>query len=664
MYRPGLAWVVVGLAAMLVACGGRSGDRSAGESLAEGVAGSEAAPPFPEGLTWFNVAEPVALEDLRGKMVLLDFWTLGCINCQHIVPDLERLEAEFADSLVVIGVHSGKYDTEHADDSVRESIERLGISHPVVNDPDFAFWNAYGARAWPTLVLVDPEGRIAGARAGEGVYAAFRPALAAMEAEFGERIDRTPFAVQPNASAASSVLRYPSDVAIDKHGDRLFIADAGHNRILVATLDGELVRVVGTGEQGFADGGATEARFNQPQGISVSQDGMRLFVADTRNHAVRVVDLESWEVKTVAGTGARLRSIPSGSVAARETDLASPWGLVEHAGTLYVSMAGSHQVWSMDLETGEIQIYAGTSREGLNDGDRLDEATLAQPSGIVSDGEALLWADAEGSAIRRLGFAGDNVETLIGTGLFDFGDRDGIGLEAQLQHPQDLALVVGDVLYIADTYNHKLRALDLATGEVTTFVGSGGRGWADGEADEALFDEPSGIDLTAGTLYVADTNNHLIRRVDRHSGEVSTLQLSNLSVLSGSVGDILRAELEPQRVMPGVTNIRFVFRTPDGYRMNNLAPSRLELRSSNESVVELSESVITWTNENTAVEVPVPVALMEGDATVTVAGQAYYCEKAEAQVCLIAQLELVAPVTVSPEATAGEVVVDFELPPA
>ncbi|MCK9519831.1 MAG: redoxin domain-containing protein, partial [Dehalococcoidia bacterium] len=310
----------IALMVLAVACdgGGQPGSTSNGDGQAaapeptKSWAGSEPAPDFPDGLTWFNVRQPLALADLRGKAVLLDFWTQGCINCQHIIPDLKQLETEFGDALAVIGVHSGKYATEHEDDSVREAIGKYGLEHPVVNDPDFAVWNAYGVNAWPTLVLIDPAGNLVGIHAGEGVYPLFRPILSALIAEFEAKgsIDRTPLPFDAAATSASAVLSYPADIAVDATGGKLYIADSGHNRILVSDLEGRLERAIGTGAEGFADGTAHEAAFRQPQGVALSPDGRTLFVADTRNHAVRAVDTETGNVRTIAGTGKQLDRLP------------------------------------------------------------------------------------------------------------------------------------------------------------------------------------------------------------------------------------------------------------------------------------------------------------------------------------------------------------------
>ncbi|MBA4180696.1 MAG: hypothetical protein C0506_08930 [Anaerolinea sp.] len=668
---------LLAFAALLGGCGGGSRKPAGGSELSQpgsgqatpaerkSWAGKEPAPAIPTGVTWFNVDQPLTLAALKGKAVLLDFWTLGCINCQHIIPDLKRLEAEFGDALVVIGVHSGKYSTEHDDESIREAVRRFGLQHPVLNDPDFDVWRTYGATAWPTLVLIDPAGNLVGGHAGEGVYPLFQPILASLVEEFDAKglVDRSPIPVSLDATTTATLLSYPGKVLADEDGGRLFIADSGHNRILVAGLNGVLSVAIGSGKEGFADGPAAEASFRQPQGLALSEDGRTLYVADTRNHAVRKVDLNTNEVTTIAGTGKQLDRLPGVGAKAKETAMASPWDVVQDVARLYITMAGIHQIWVMDLTTGTVEVFAGTSREGIDDGDRRRQATLAQPSGIATDGRYLYWVDPESSAARRVSLTGDGeVETIVGTGLFDYGNEDGRGKKAKLQHPQGIAAADG-IIYIGDTYNHEVRAINAATFEVTTVAGTGSRGWSDGPGQIALFDEPGGLGVARGIVYIADTNNHLVRTFDVASGRVSTLTLSNLLVASGATpGRPLQVTLPAQSVAPGATNLRVTVTSPAGYHLNSQAPSRLALSSSNAAVVELGEKVLQWSSDEIEVTVPVPVLLAEGTATLSGAASVYYCRTGAEALCFIQQIELTLPVTVTPSSAQSEIQLSYLLP--
>jgi DNA-binding beta-propeller fold protein YncE len=622
---------------------------------AKSWAGKDPAPDFPSGLTWFNVRQPLTMLALRGKVVILDFWTQGCINCQHIIPDLKQLEEEFGDALAVVGVHSGKYSNEHEDESVREAIGKYGLAHPVVNDPDFAVWNIYGVSAWPTLVLIDPAGNLVGLHAGEGVYPLFRPIVQSLVAEFDAKgqVDRTPLPFEPEATSASAVLPYPADVAVDAARGKLYIADSGHNRVLVADLDGRLELAIGTGAEGFADGRAGEAMFRQPQGLALSEDSSTLFVADTRNHAVRSIDVASGDVRTIAGTGTQLDRMPVQWSPARETALASPWDVLAIDGRLFVSMAGVHQIWEISLEREQAAVFAGTSREGIQDGPRIEMATLAQPSGLASDGVYLYWVDPESSSLRRVPLDGfGDVETLVGTGLFDYGDVDAQGTQAQLQHAQGLSYADG-TLFVGDTYNHKVRAVDSGTRQVSTVAGTGVRGWDDGAPGYARFDEPGGLAAANGKLYVADTNNHLVRVVDLASGAVSTLLLSNLGVATAvTPGEVLRIELPAQDVAPGAGFMEVAVTSPEGYHLNSSGPSRLRLDSANASVAELGERDLTWTSDEPEVRISVPVQLGEGETRLTAQASVYYCRGGEEALCFVQAVEVEAPIRVRAGATA------------
>lgn len=482
------------------------------------------APNFPPDLDWIN-APPLTVPQLRGKLVILDFWTYCCINCMHIVPHLQTLEREFADELVVIGVHSAKFTEEQLTANVAAAVQRLEVHHPVVNDADHRIWDSYGVNAWPTLMFIDPHGRVYGKHAGEfdvePVRQLLREQIAHFEAE--DAIDRTPLPVAP-LGEPSGILRFPGKVLADAESNRLFIADSGHHRVVVTDLAGSIQQTIGSGQEGLLDGDAAISRFRHPQGMALDRGSDTLYVADTSNHAIRAIDLASGDVRTVAGTGEQgYRSVTG---PARETALSSPWDLVFHDGRLWIAMAGVHQLWTLDLAAGQVALGAGTGAESIHDGPLL-EATFAQPSGITSLDGQLFIADSESSAIRRIDPHENRVRRLVGRGLFDFGDIDGGAERARLQHPIGICSTIepaGPVIYIADTYNNKIKRLDPTMRTVETIAG-GLPGQRNASFAEARFWEPAGLSLAGRHLYVADTNNHAIRRVDLDRGEVTTVDI-------------------------------------------------------------------------------------------------------------------------------------------
>ena len=429
----------------------------------------------------------------------------------HVLPQLRELERQFPNDLVVIGVHSGKYVAERVTDRIREAALRFDVRHPIVNDRQFRVWRGYAVRAWPTLAVVDPDGYVLGLHAGEFTSAVLEPLLERMIGTFGVAgaMRPAPREARPDVPAvAPGVLRYPGKVAVD--GARIAVADSGHHRVLVGSLaparkDGEprmrVERVVGSGAPGFADG--ARAAFDSPQGIVF--DGETLYVADAENHAVRAVDLRDGRVRTVAGTGRQLRTKADLAAGA----LSSPWDLVLVDRTLYVAMAGTHQLWAVDLDGGAPRVHAGARGENIVDAP-LREARLAKPLGIATDGARLYFADAETSAVRAADLdPGGAVRTIVGTGLFEFGDEDGTGDEARLQHPQGVALHPDGRLLVADSYNDALKWVHPGTRRAETWV----RG----------FHEPGGVAIADGRAYVADTNAHRVAVVDEATGRVSEL---------------------------------------------------------------------------------------------------------------------------------------------
>jgi len=480
------------------------------------------APDFPVNLQWLNMDKALRLGDIKGKVVLLDFWTYCCINCQHILPELAMLEKKYPDELVVIGVHSGKFTGEKDSDNIRQAILRHGIRHPVVNDANMQIWRNYGVRAWPTLVLIDPMGRIVGWHSGEGAFKAFDRAIGSIIKQFDRRglIDRRPLnLVLEINKTKESMLSFPGGILADESSGRLFISDSGHHRIIIAGLDGNILDMCGSGESGYLDGSFETARFNRPQGLALS--GKTLFVADTENHCVRAVALSEKTVSTLAGTGKQGQSFNIRRMANRAA-LNSPWDLEVIGGRLYVAMAGSHQLYRIDLQSNAISAFAGTGVEGRIDGPR-EQAALAQPSGLAKDGNRLYFTDSESSSVRWVELRGAGVvTTIVGLGLFQFGDRDGRGPYARLQHPLGMTYY-NELLYVADTYNNKIKVVDPRTAMSKTFLGSGTAGSADDPVP--LFDEPGDLSYALGKLFIADTNNHLIRVADIKTATVTALQL-------------------------------------------------------------------------------------------------------------------------------------------
>jgi len=481
------------------------------------------APEFPEDLEWLNSSKPISLKELRGKFVLLDFWTYCCINCMHVIPDLHKLENEFKNELVVIGVHSAKFKNEKDKDNIRKATLRYEITHPVVNDKNFEIWNDYSVSAWPTFVLINPLGQIIMQVSGEGIYSKLHTFLQAAITEFDEakllNKEEIKFTDDVHHNE-NSVLKFPGKIKVSNSG-KLYITDSNNNRILITNLEGKILTTIGSGNIGKADGDFQNAEFYRPQGIEVDSNEEYIYVADTENHLIRKISLKEKKVETIAGKGYMAITYFSEGGFGTESELNSPWDLVLVGNTLYIAMAGPHQIWKMDLQTKKIEPFAGNGYENIVDGN-LRNSSFAQPSGITYGDGKLYIADSEVSAIRQIDLNNGKVSTLAGTGLFDFGDTDGIYPKSRLQHCIGIHYFQG-MIYIADTYNHKIKQLNPTTKELKTFLGNGLRGNVVGSPQTTQFYEPNAVYIFQNKMYITDTNNDLIKVYDFLTQKVNNL---------------------------------------------------------------------------------------------------------------------------------------------
>lgn len=480
------------------------------------------------GVAWINTAGPIRMSDLKGKIVLLDFWTYCCINCHHVLPDLERLEKKYPKELVVIGVHSAKFEAEKDTNNIRRKVAEYRIKHPVINDAEMVLWRKFGVNSWPTMVLIDANGRYRGFTSGEGKYELLDEVIGKLAGEHRAKgeLNETPLQFFPeNERSYDQPLLYPGKVHTNADANKLFVTDTGHNRVVIADLDGNVLDVIGNGQTGFKDGGFQETTLNRPQGTYYKDDF--LFIADTENHAVRVADLKKKTVKTVAGTGVQSYR-RDGYGVADKTGLNSPWDIapLPTGNKFAIAMAGPHQIWELDLDKNRVGVLVGSGIENITDG-KFAAAALAQTSGLASDGENIFFADSETSSLRVMKWKSQTVDTLVGRGLFDFGDIVGPAARARFQHCLGVAYF-NNMVYVADSYNNKIKVYDVKKKMVANLIGTGQPGSDDNGADSTFY-QPGGISYVNNKLYIADTNNHLVRVADLATGDVKTLTLKGLT---------------------------------------------------------------------------------------------------------------------------------------
>ncbi|MFF0624928.1 NHL domain-containing thioredoxin family protein [Streptomyces sp. NPDC004296] len=496
---------------------------------------------------WLNTGgNDLTLSDLRGRIVILDFWTFCCVNCLHVLDELRELEERHRDSVVIIGVHSPKFVHEAEHQAVVDAVERYGVEHPVLDDPELATWKQYAVRAWPTLVVIDPEGYVVAQHAGEGHAHAIGQLVEELIAEHTAKgtLRRGDGPYVPPEPVATD-LRFPGK-AVRLPGGTFLVSDTTRHQLVELAADGEQVlRRIGTGERGLGPD-----TFNEPQGLALLPDGT-VAVADTVNHAIRLFDPATGALETVAGTGKQWWQGSPTAGPAREVDLSSPWDLAWWQDRLWIAMAGVHQIWTYDPADGTVAVAAGTTNEGLVDGPAA-QAWFAQPSGLAAAGDRLWIADSETSAVRWIEREADGdadapgdgyvVRTAVGTGLFDFGHRDGAAEQALLQHPLGVTALPDGSVAVADTYNHALRRYDPASGEVTTLATD--------------LREPSAAVLADDDIVVVESARHRLTR----------LRLPEEAVRVESVAH--RTQRVATDIAGGTLRLDVVFQAPAGQKLD------------------------------------------------------------------------------------------------
>jgi DNA-binding beta-propeller fold protein YncE len=455
------------------------------------------------------------MAELSGRIVLLSFWTYSSVECVAILDVLRELQKKHRNQLIVIGAHCAKYPAQRSDRNVAGAVLRHHIGFPVVNDFDFELWRKYSIRDWPTFVLVDTEGRIASYFSGREAL----PYMAHQLARLTSANRELPRARLPLRSGRvrSKPLWFPTQLAVHDETNRLFVADTGHHRILVCDLTGRCLDVIGRGRASRSDGTFEQATFRYPHGMAL--DGDHLYVADTWNHLLRRCNLKKRIVSTVAGTGEqRLKAQFALPGRPLQTRLSAPHGLLCFQKSLFITMAGAHQLWVFDLVAQQIGPYAGAGFLGRIDGP-AGVAAFAKPSGLAYDGSRLYVCDSEGNSVRAVTIEPTpTVSTLVGVDPFEFGDSSGPADQTLLQYPSGLASG-REGIYVADSYNNKIK-------RIVRRKGAGLRSETLFEGDEGSpFWEPSGLALAGHRLYIADRNNHAIRVADLKSGRVETLPI-------------------------------------------------------------------------------------------------------------------------------------------
>lgn len=597
------------------------------------------APELESPLGWLNTDKPLRLaHELKGHVVLLDFWTYCCINCIHILPDLKYLEHKYADKpFVVVGVHSAKFTNEANRQTIRAAIHRYEIDHPVIIDDQMKLWRAYAARSWPTFVVIDPEGYVVETVAGEGNRETLDKAIAAILSEHAAKgtLAGKPITIQRDGIVQPATgLAFPGKILADRNCDRIFIADSNHNRIVATTWPDDkgrcaLIQIIGSGSVGRDDGPPESATFDHPQGLAISGD--TLHVADTENHLIRAIDLNTWQTSTVIGTGDMGYDRAGGAIGTQQ-EISSPWDLAMEGGTLYIAMAGIHQIWRAEMPIGFARALAGSGRENIVDGP-VETAALSQPSGLCLHKGKLYVADSEVSAVRGIDLAAEQVFTLVGSGLFVFGDIDGEAKQARLQHCLG---VTGwrDTLLVADSYNHKIKSVDPDSGMVKTLYGSGQPATSGDNGELGLF-EPGGLYADGDDLFIADTNNHRIVHVNLQTHAWTELKIAGLSSPATKAIESSTPIDAGKIAIPttGYITIKLDVQFPTAAHINTDAPTTIRINAANHVIHQESRF---------ATDTPIVVAFPINESTPTESWRIdlsfIYCNDGSESACIPAEV--------------------------
>ncbi|KAM4703614.1 NHL repeat-containing protein 2 [Rhinophrynus dorsalis] len=665
-------------------------------------AGELRVPEFVQGLQWLNTEGPISLhEDLHGKVVVLDFFTYCCINCMHLLPDLHSLEHKFSDKdgLVIVGVHSAKFPNEKVLDNIKSAVLRYNITHPVVNDADATLWQELDVSCWPTLVILGPQGNLLFSLVGEGHKEKLFLFTSQALKFYKERKEINDVSIPVKLykdSLPPSPLLFPGKVASDVSGDKLVIADTGHHRILVVKKNGQVLHTIGGSEQGLKNGSFSESSFNSPQGVAI-RDNV-IYVADTENHLIRKIDLDTQSVSTVAGIGSQGEDKVGGALGEQQP-ISSPWDVTFGAPggseqcVLWIAMAGTHQIWALFLEDGKLPKgsnlpkgscirFAGSGNEENRNNSYPHKAGFAQPSGLsmcLNDPwNCLFVADSESSTIRSVSLKDGAVKHLVGgerdpMNLFAFGDTDGAGISAKLQHPLGVAWdQKRNVLYVADSYNHKIKVVDPKTKNCITLAGTGRASNITGPSfTQATFNEPGGLCVGGDgqLLYVADTNNHQIKVLD-----LETKLVSVLPIVTSEAVDVVDSALPPKIHVPKLpksapcvqltpitvspnNELQYLLslRLPDGSKLTAGAPSFWCITAAGHQALlegQKTYGEIVSLSKPSQIDIRIPLNSEFPEAVLCIGACVYYCSE-ESSACMMKGVSFSQPLQVSSGTTSN-----------
>ncbi len=591
---------------------------------------------------WFNTAKPLEKEDVKDKIILLNFWSYSCVKCLQLIPELKKLQDEYGNKLAIISVHSPKFSNEKNEGGIRKAIIRHDITNPVINDADLKIWNQYQVKLWPTLILFNTNGKIYDQYFDLNDSKSIERALSDTKKllnRYNHQLSRNslPIILEKNR-LISNVLESPTKIKYSAKfdyksysGAAIFIANSAKNTIIISSISGEILAQIGSGKSGKEDGSFSDASFDLPQGLLYHND--KLYVADTNNHLIREVDFKSEKVTTILGSGNIGLPITSDKkIAAKKVDLASPTDIEFFPNRQFIAIANSasDQILSYDVEKKEVSVLAGSGKEGNEDG-KLPNNSLAQTSDLVAYSNKLYFIDSKSNSLRYLNNQGV-VETLIkGKLQSSQNNKNSPQNRDALQNPTGLEIDDSGI-YISDSFDHQIKKYNQTTNDLTVLVGNQQNG--DSLGTRTSFDEPNGIISIMDRLYVADKNNNRIVVLDRGSLVSSLLDIMPpLKLPQESLAEYLpNLQTLPAINVKADNLVTLEIAIEHGYKINEMGPSFINLLQEEKKDRMQLINVYDWRAIGSR---EIKLQQLDIGKNYMLQGVIYYCENKQNSLCYI-----------------------------
>ncbi len=594
---------------------------------------------------WLNLSRPLEIPDLKDRIILLDFWNYACVSCVQSLPEIKKLENQFGSKLLIIGVHSAKFNNEKDLSAVKKAVLKHDITYPVINDSKLEIWNNFKINALPTFVLINPHGNIFKTYIGENELVKIKGDIKKLIDKFKFEINRNPLPVRlekfisiKNILDFPTKLEYVADFSYNSHhSPAILIANTGGNNIIASSLSGNIVAKIGSGIAGFVDGDFDQASFKSPKGLIYQAD--KIYLADTANNALREIDLKLGKVKTLIGSGnvGEKIAIDNKPLEAKNIDLASPTDIefFPDKNNIAIANSGTNQILSYNIKNQTISVLAGDGFEGVLDG-KYPKNSLAQTSDMSVFGRKLYFVDASSSSLRVLEEDG-NLKTLIGKDLNFFGHQNGNKSVAKMQHP--LGLIVDDTgAYISDSFNHTIRKYDFASNQISDLSGKQKKGDGIGLENLTQFDEPDGIISVLGNFYIADSNNNRIVILNRANlaSEILNVMPPLKLPKEGFLQYLPNLKKSEDLAVKSDSEIDIKIKLADGWKINENAPSFINLLDLvKENEANLLASFDWHAIQGSDLKLPKLIAKKE----YLLQGVIYFCQDKKNSLCRIKSYE-------------------------